>query len=113
MCVIYLSTIYHLLLFIHYLELIAGVVASEHDLGNLIANSLAPVQQLRVMVQHVELARVIHKLLIPGEKRKEGGIRREREGSKREKGKARGKGGERGITNGAAYKVWSHTTYVN
>ena len=66
-CISSISSIYHLLMFIHYLELITGMVASEHNLGNLIADSLAPVQQLWVMVQHVELARVIHKLLIPGE----------------------------------------------
>ena len=58
------------------------MVASEDDLGDVIADSLASVQQLWVVVQDIEFARVIHKFFVPEARRKsegeEGEVRGER-----------------------------------
>ena len=46
------------------LKLVARVVATEHDLCHLKADALAQLNELGVLVEAVELARVIHKLFI-------------------------------------------------
>lgn len=48
------------------------MVASEDNLGDVIADSLASVQQLWVVVQDIEFARVIHKFFVPEARRESG-----------------------------------------
>lgn len=48
-----------------YLEFVRGLVPSEHHLGDGVANPLAALQQRWIVVQHIQLGRRIHELLVP------------------------------------------------
>ena len=51
-------------LLVESLKLVARVVAAEHDLSDLKADAFTELNELGVLVEAVELARVVHKLFI-------------------------------------------------
>ena len=48
-----------------YLEFIGGMVSSEYDLCYRVSDSLAPLHELRVVVDLIQFGRTVHELLVP------------------------------------------------